>query len=428
MTINYSQKANKVLGWVFGVFAAAAVANHYYPQHLLIKMLYTVSEAALVGGLADWFAVTALFRRPLGFPWHTALIPSNRDKMIQAIAAAVQNELLSKESIKRRLTGTRIVDLVIDWLEGRDRQEMFQGVVARYAQGFLDGIAAHSLVKYGQKMLKGYLGEALLADKMKQVLAWGLDSGEMDRLLDYILAELKEVVGRDSTCQAIQQYLEKYKESVSQTWWQRLILDVAEMTDTLNLAEAAVVLHGEAQQFLLDVSDREHSIRRWIRERLSAAGEKLGTDPAWQNSVLAWQQGLVDRLNLEGALTTLIELALESATPAGAAAWVGQQTEKLWDTFRADTNLQDWVEERLKVAMGEFIDIEHNLVATVVTEALQRLSDQDLNRFVEDKAGEDLAWIRINGSVVGGLVGLLLFLLLHYVYDPYIMPALRAWL
>jgi len=144
--------------------------------------------------------------------------------------------------------------------------------------------------------------------------------------------------------------------------------------------------------------------------------------------VLAWQQGLVDRLNLEGALTTLIELALESATPAGAAAWVGQQTEKLWDTFRADTNLQDWVEERLKVAMGEFIDIEHNLVATVVTEALQRLSDQDLNRFVEDKAGEDLAWIRINGSVVGGLVGLLLFLLLHYVYDPYIMPALRAWL
>ncbi|MDR3588605.1 MAG: DUF445 domain-containing protein [Negativicutes bacterium] len=426
--MNYRKKANRVLTLVFAVFAAAAAAHHYYPQPLLIKLFYLVSEAALVGGLADWFAVTALFRRPLGFPWHTALIPSNRDKMIQAIAAAVQNELLSKESIKRRLAGTRIVDLAIGWMENRDRRTLFHSLVARYAEDILEGVAPSALAKYGQKLLKKYLAEGQLAGKLRQLLGWGLASGEMDRLLDYILAELQVIVDKDSTRQAIQDYLEKVRDDVSQSWWQRLILDIAELTDTLNLAEAAVVLHGEARQFLLDVTDREHSIRCWIRARLSAAGEKLGTDPAWQSGILAWQQGLAGRLELEEALTTLIGLALESATPAGAAAWISQQIEKLWDTFRADTDLQDWVEDRLKMAMGEFIDIEHNLVATVVKEALQRLSDEDLNRFVEDKAGEDLAWIRINGSVVGGIVGLLLFLLLHYGYDPYVLPLLQRWL
>ncbi|MDR3562315.1 MAG: DUF445 domain-containing protein [Negativicutes bacterium] len=428
MTVDYSKKANLVLGWVFALFAAAAVIHYFYPDHLVVKLLYTVFEAALVGGIADWFAVTALFRRPLGIPWHTALIPSNRDKMIGAIAAAVQNDLLSKDSIKRRLAGARIVDLAIKWVEERDRQTIFSGLVAHYAERVLADIDSQALAKYGQRLLKNYLRKAMLADKIRQVLDWALRSGALDRLLDYILAELRVVVERDSSRQAIQQYLEKYKESVSQSWWQQLILDIAELTNTLNMAEAASVLHGEVQHFIRDMADREHPFRHWIRVRLAVAGDNLANDSAWRENILAWQHGLAGRLEFADALAVLIVLARDSVTPADAAAWAGRQTEKLWNTFKADTELQDWVEERLKLALGEFIDIEHRIVATIVKEALQRLSDSDLNRFVEDKAGEDLAWIRINGSVVGGIVGLLLFLILHYFYDPYVVPLIRAWL
>jgi uncharacterized membrane-anchored protein YjiN (DUF445 family) len=189
--------------------------------------------------------------------------------------------------------------------------------------------------------------------------------------------------------------------------------------------EAATVLHGELQQFLDDLGDTNHPVRRWIHARLIAAAESLEKDPSWAASIHAWQQGMASRLDLEAALTTLAALVLSGI--GQPAHWIAAQSEKLLDTFQTDPVLQDWTEERLKAALSQFIDVEHNLVSTVVKEALERLSDRDLNRFIEDKAGEDLAWIRINGSVVGGLVGLMLFLFLHYVYDPVLIPLVRTW-
>lgn len=88
--MNYRRKANIVLGSVFLIFIAAAWLRHLWPNHQGIYFFFFVSEASLVGGLADWFAVTALFRKPLGWPYHTALIPRNRDKLIMGVSKMVQ--------------------------------------------------------------------------------------------------------------------------------------------------------------------------------------------------------------------------------------------------------------------------------------------------------------------------------------------------
>jgi len=428
MVMDYRQKANRVLGLVFGIFVVAAVLKDHFPHSLALRIFYIVFEAALIGGIADWFAVTALFRRPLGFPWHTALIPNNRDKLIAAIAAAVQNELLSKEAVKRRLAAARLVDFIGNWLNNQDRQIMFQNIVTRYAQQALVGVDPRAVAQYGQRLLKYYLRETAMADKMQQVLQWALLSGRAEQAVDYILAELSRLASRDGTRETIQHYLESYRDNLSRTWWQKLVLDIAEMTDTLNLAEAAAVLHGELEQFLQGLVNLDHPVRRWIQSRLVVIANNLGNEPAWQKSVSEWQQGLANRINLLETLAALTALALESAGPAGAATWIGRQLGKLWEGISADQVLQDWLEDRLQTALGDLIDIEQNLVATVVKEALQRLSDEDLNRFIEDKAGEDLGWIRINGSVVGGVVGLFLYLFLHYFYGPIVLPLLKAWL
>lgn len=422
----YRRKADRVLALVFALFVAAAAAKYRYPDTLGVQVLFIVAEAALVGGIADWFAVTALFRRPLGFPWHTALIPKSRDKIVTAIAGAVQNELLSKESIKRRLVGVRLIDVIVHWLEEGDRQALLPDLAARYAQSAWDNLDIPAAARYGQKWLKAFLHEADLAAYSRRGLADLLASGRADRIIEQLLAEITAVAGRDSTRQAIERYLEQYSQSAARSWWQKLALSLAEATNTLNTAEAAAVLHAELLLLLGDLSAAEHPVRVWARTRLAAAADRLGDDPAWATGLDAWRKGLAGRLRLEESLVAIGTLAVRNVPPDWPSAWAARQAEKLWAAFKADDAMRDWVEEQLQTALNRFIDSEHDLVAAVVRDALVRLSDEDLNMFIEDKAGEDLAWIRINGSVVGGVVGLLLFLFLHYLYDPYVVPFVHS--
>jgi len=426
--IDYRRTANWVLAVVFAIFAAAAWLRHLYPGEIAVRLLLAVAEAALVGGIADWFAVTAIFRRPLGFPWHTALVPRGRERVIAAIAGAVQNELLNRESIKSRLAGVCLTEVAIRWLEDQNRQALLPAFAARYVQAAWVNLDCQAVARYGQKWLKAILRATDLAGYGREGLAWALASGKADRLVEGILAEITAVAARDGTRRTIEKHLEQYARQAAKNWWQRLVLGLAEATDTLNLAEAAAVLHRELVQVLRDLAAEDHPLREWIRSRLAAAADQLANDPAWAANIAAWQKGLAVRLNLKEALAAVAEAALADIPPERPALWAAGQTEKLWQAFKNDPAWQSWAEERLQAILGKFIDREHDLVAMAAKDALNRLSDEDLNRFIENKAGEDLAWIRINGSVVGGVVGLLLFLFIHYFYHPYVAPLIRACL
>jgi len=90
--------------------------------------------------------------------------------------------------------------------------------------------------------------------------------------------------------------------------------------------------------------------------------------------------------------------------------------------------MQDWLDKRLQQALVNIIEGEHSFFGVVARDALSTYSEQDISRFIEEKVGDDLAWIRINGSVVGAVVGLVLFLFLHFIYDPYVVPVIRGWI
>ncbi|MDD4297106.1 MAG: DUF445 family protein [Eubacteriales bacterium] len=96
---NNKTRADILLAAVFILFAAATLLKYLYKESFFAGLLAFTFEAALVGGIADWFAVTALFKKPLGFPWHTAIIPNNRDSIIKSVSDLVSNELLSTEAI-----------------------------------------------------------------------------------------------------------------------------------------------------------------------------------------------------------------------------------------------------------------------------------------------------------------------------------------
>ncbi|MBC8015840.1 MAG: DUF445 family protein [Sporomusaceae bacterium] len=103
------------------------------------------------------------------------------------------------------------------------------------------------------------------------------------------------------------------------------------------------------------------------------------------------------------------------------------QADQHWMRFKSDHEMQHWLEVRIKQAIFDLVEKEHYLIGTVVQEVLSTFTDEDFNRFIEDKAGDDLQWIRINGCVVGAVVGLIMFIFLHYFYDQNVVPILQSW-
>ncbi len=97
------QKADQALAIAFALFVAAVAVRGVYHEAIWAQAVFRMAEAALIGGVADWFAVTALFQRPLGITFHTAIIPRNREKIVKAMSYMVQEEFLSRQSIQRHL-------------------------------------------------------------------------------------------------------------------------------------------------------------------------------------------------------------------------------------------------------------------------------------------------------------------------------------
>ena len=125
-------KADAVLFFSFIAFLISLYAHLNFPAALWADALLMVSEAALVGGIADWFAVTALFRKPLGFPYHTALLPRRRDSFIHAIIIMVQKEFFSRRKLFRHIEKIHLVPMLQEYLRREETEEQLIGTILHF--------------------------------------------------------------------------------------------------------------------------------------------------------------------------------------------------------------------------------------------------------------------------------------------------------
>ncbi|MGI6119312.1 MAG: DUF445 domain-containing protein [Desulfosporosinus sp.] len=435
--MNYHRKANITLAAVFLFFFCIAVLEHYNPENFGIRLLYFVSEAALVGGIADWFAVTALFKKPLGWGYHTALIPRNREKVIEAVASMVQKELLNMTVIRKKIEGIAF------------SAALLRSVGKKGGTAYLTDKILACLRRYAEKQDPSQLAEKLavvirsaasawnLAPRVKSISAWALKHGYIDRGLDLLVEGLWEKAADQETRKIILCYLEEIKEEKVSSGGAlfRTLLGLVEMSDGLNLDEAADALHVELLLTLHKLRDPLDPLRISLKEILLNRIAELEFETRFSTQVEHWKEDLLADVLFKNFLQSMLEEALKVAsspsTPAEPNALyrvIYPVVEKYWVSVLKNTQLQEKINQFIADTLCKVIQNEHDLIGSMVRETLVANTDQDLIRFVEEKAGNDLQWIRINGSIIGGLVGFFLFYFLNFVYDPYIMPALRTFI
>ncbi|AFM02150.1 putative membrane protein [Desulfitobacterium dehalogenans ATCC 51507] len=424
--MNYRRKANSVLGSVFILFLITAGLKHAYPTVPGIHFFFFVTEAALVGGLADWFAVTALFRKPLGWPYHTALIPRNREKMVEAIVAMVQNELLSENLLRQRIQGFRLSSWLINTAEKSGGAsflaEKLSSVLIEGCKNLKIPESAAAL----ESVIRNKLMESGLAKDLLAQLCILIEKDELDPLLNEGIEKGIDFATTPQAKELLIQVLGQIQEKKIGNGGklQRTILGLFQVTDGINLDEAAEDLQIELILHLRELQAPYHPARGQLKELILEKLQAWERDPGALNTLESWKNTLFTEANLQPFLGSILLQAQESLKEGKLPSGQGllnvlePMLEAWWSEIKKDTHFHAIIDQFVQELLAQALQREHAVIGQTVRETLQSLSNEELSYFVEDKAGNDLQWIRINGSLVGGIVGGILFLILNYGYSP----------
>jgi uncharacterized membrane-anchored protein YjiN (DUF445 family) len=429
--MNYKQKANIILTLVFVLFISAAICKYLQPRLFFVDFFYFVSEAALIGGLADWFAVTALFRKPLNWPYHTALLPRNREKVIVAVSNMVQQDLLNPEVIRQKIEEVDFSSYLIEWIERGKRLPYLITIASQTGASWFQSLPPETAVDYLAPVLKKKFLQLQPTSLIKDLVSHGLSSGQVDSWLEKAIVKMEDIACQKTTQDFIYNFLQKQKEEkVSQGLISNFVISMLEATGGLNLREAAESLQAHLLLTLVSLKDRQHPFRHTVRERIRQTLSDLDQSALIQDTLETWKEEISAKIPfaaLSEDIVKHLQKNRENTEVSLIQIFFKEILEAVWLSCRNSSSCSRHINNYLHNTLSALLKENQTVIGDIARDALSKLTDEDLVKFVEDKAGNDLQWIRINGSIIGGLVGVFLFLFLRLIYDPYAIPFLAKW-
>jgi uncharacterized membrane-anchored protein YjiN (DUF445 family) len=358
------------------------------------------AEASMVGGLADWFAVTALFRHPLGLPIpHTAIIPNKKDQIGEGLASFVSQYFITPDVVGERVANARVPQRVGEWLVEPQHAalvaEELSSAVGGMATVLHDDELRHAVAAFADKRLRDLDVAPLLARVLEAVRA----SGQHQTALTGLLRGLMRFLDDNRRL-----FRERLADE-SPEW-------VPDWVDDRVFNKGFTLL----QSFLADVSVAEdHELRRTYDAQLAEYIERLRTDPETAAKIEAAKIQLLDRPDMRDWLSTLwtnvkAYLVDGAADPTSdVRRSVESVTVRVGEVLRDDPTVAAKIDEALQRLTGHIITNYADDLAGIISATVERWDTEETSRRLELQVGRDLQFIRINGTVVGSLAGIAIY-------------------
>ncbi len=388
----------------------------------LWRIVATAFEAATIGALADWFAVSALFYEiPIPFVRrHTNIIVKNREKLTDGIVDMVTNKWLSPEIIREKLKGVAITDTILELLNHPENFNKLMDLIRLLLSRLILQLDHPKMGVYVQNFLKGQLQDVNLAIPLGSWLEEEVRRGNHRALVGLLAQEasksLKDPATRNILLTKLKVALEAYQKK---DWFKKSAVWLGKKTGGIDLEmladrllEIALIL---AEEF---GKDPHHPLRQKLDEYLLEFAVLLRQN---DEEAAGYVKKLRDNLiRNEGARTLITEflkrvkgLAEESLenleTPL--MHWVGRSIRELTVSVSKDPETKEDIDSWVKSSLAEVLDKFHPEIGAMVRTSLARLDDKSMMVQIKEKVGDDLQYIRLNGAVVGGLVGLIIAIL-----------------
>ncbi|KAA8729348.1 DUF445 domain-containing protein [Ewingella americana] len=405
--------------------AALFVVTLFLPPNFWILGLKAIAEAAMVGALADWFAVVALFRRvPVPFiAGHTAIIPKNKDKIADNLAIFVQEKFLAPESIVELIRKHDPARMISDWLNAPDNAPRFAHYLVKMMRGFLEFTDDQRIAQLIKRALFRVIDKIDLSQSVATILESLTKDGRHQALLDQAMDQLEALLAKESTRSFISTQIVN--------WMKREHPLTAKLLPTGWLGRNGADMVSNAVNSVLDDmgNDQSHAFRKGFDRSVQKFIWTLQNDPAAAQKAEEIKQYLKNDEKLNDYLMQLwsdmrgwLKEDLDSPNSrvrlkiTESGQWLGQALEQD-EKLRASLNLQmETVAARMAPDFAEFLT-RH------ISDTVKSWDARDMSRQIELNIGKDLQFIRINGTLVGAFIGLILYLLSQL---PVVMPWVLA--
>jgi uncharacterized membrane-anchored protein YjiN (DUF445 family) len=369
-------------------------------------------EAATVGALADWFAVTALFRHPLGIPIpHTAIIPTRRAKIIEGIVSMVERDWLSPDVIGARLARFAPSTLVRDWLADPQHLRRLGGPVRGLLRRVASLLTEEEVVALVERTIHRHLEDIPAGPTAGEWLGRALRGGRADGAFESAAASLARLAARPRTAAELHWWLDRSARTLHAGGRRLLPLVLRNRVVQRKIVEAAC--EYAASELATAAGDRDHPLRRMAVDAAGRFADRLAAgDPETVAFAERVRATVVESLEtgpfVRDALARLrARLEEELDDPNGPLAdLVDRRLHAGIMDLLADPERRAAFDRWVRATADDLLRRHHHQIGVTVRENLEALETGALVARIEDRVGADLQFIRLNGAVVGGLVGL----------------------
>jgi len=392
--------ATLVLAGTLALFVTAKALLHVHP---VFGFVAAFAEAATIGGLADWYAVVALFKRPLGLPIpHTAIIQSNQHRIADKLGEFIEVHFLEAAPVEAKLRQIDFGSFVADWLRDRKRSDDLARFALRLLPEALSATETSGLMSFITRRITTQLQEIDLAPLAAGTLRGFVQEGRHQGLLDDMLRVVHQSLTQAETMAVIR---EKIRDELPTL----LKLYRADRFLVNRIVASATTFFEEVK------NDPKHPFRDEFNRMLLSFVDRLGSDRAFADRIDGLKRDLLARPEL-GELARNIWSNTRSFIERSASgeSQVLQQhlagmLVKAGETLAGDAELRAEINQGLVAVLRSFIADQKSGVSSFIADQVKSWDMGQLIALIEINIGKDLQYIRFNGSLIGGLAGLALY-------------------
>lgn len=383
--------------------ALFVVTKWLLPVHPVFGFIAAFAEAATIGGLADWYAVVALFKRPLGLPIpHTAIIQSNQARIADKLGEFIQVHFLEAAPVEAKLNEIDFGSFVADWLRDRKRSDDLARFALRLLPEAVSATESSGLMTFIIRRMSSQLQAIDLAPLAAGTLRGFVAEGRHQILFDDLLRVMHETLNQPETMAMI-------REKVRAELPTLLRLYRADKFLVNKIVSSATAFFNEVR------SDPKHPFRGEFDRMVLSFVDRLGTDQAYIDRIDGLKRDLLARPELADLARTVwantrsfIERSASGETQVLQHHLAGMFVSA-GEALAGDAELRGEINKGLVTVLRSFVADQKSGVSTFISDQVKAWDMAQLISLIEINIGRDLQYIRFNGSLIGGLAGLALY-------------------
>ncbi|MFY2252767.1 DUF445 domain-containing protein [Priestia megaterium] len=411
-TTNPKKKSKHLATISLAIMGVGFVATMPFGDSIWGRLLQGGFEAGLVGGLADWFAVTALFRHPLGIPIpHTALLPKNRQRITKGLVSTLENDWLSKESIQEKVKRIAFTKRFLPIVRKGVHSETIQQKGTALLVDAINRVDTEKVVPIIEKELKSSLSAIELKPIVHSIVGEVVRNQYDEKALDVLLNKGESWIKKEETQYQLGSIAKNALDNIELDGILQFALK--SFQSMINEEKLGSIL----QNLLLSITGRlrneDDEYRLALVNGIRKELQGLEHNEELLEKLEAWKQKTINELNVTNKLTEIVDKMKAKVTafiesPEFMKSYAVPYVESWLNALEGDAQRQEAIDTAIQKQIMSFVDENHSKIGQLVQENLDKLDDETLVDMMENNVGKDLQWIRVNGALCGFLIGIVL--------------------